>query len=659
MTDWSKLKVTELKEECKSREIPMTGLKLKQQFIDALQEHEANSTSIEEPAEKNGDQEEAAQEESTITRTSIGEQPAETELADDPNLSHGRPEPSATEQQSVASANEGEAAEAEVPAELSEVQASHADDEQSISRDEEMLEPETRAVEDEASKAETEEENHASKPSYNEQRPAKTDAGDRITLSKAEREQSPGSREPIATPPTQVASFQGDTGTPASARVPATELVEDQNKRKRRSVTPTPDTDDIAHKKAKSSNGVPITTKSESSALDQIQNATNSSQAIRDPDGLGHPNESMQGVQGDESGGVVAETRKMLGTDAMASNRDTDPSQSTLQVQSPPQKLSRSPSPDRDIAPAVHPATSSLYIRNFKRPLNIPSLRGHILSLAQRPGTSSSEDPIIKFYLDNIRTHAFVSFSSVSAAARVRSAMHETRFPDEPLREPLFIDFIPNDKVQAWIDQESSGGGFGRGGGGRRYEVLYDEGPDGIEASLQEIDAARPQPQMQAQRSRISETPKLASAPTSLHPDRAVLVPEDSHASERRPPPKADTSGGTGFKALDDLFSSTTTKPKLYYKPASAGVAESRLGMIRDLRLNQGGRGKTGDEGMKRYTFETYKSREEWVDKGPEFGFGRKGQDRLTGRGRGGSGYRGRGGGRYLDRDRPGDSWRR
>ena len=41
MTDWSKFKVTELKEECKTRDIPLTGLKLKQQLIDALEKHQS------------------------------------------------------------------------------------------------------------------------------------------------------------------------------------------------------------------------------------------------------------------------------------------------------------------------------------------------------------------------------------------------------------------------------------------------------------------------------------------------------------------------------------------------------------------------------------------------------------------------------------------
>ena len=41
MTDYSKLKVADLKEELKNRGIPLTGLKLKQNFIDRLIEDDA------------------------------------------------------------------------------------------------------------------------------------------------------------------------------------------------------------------------------------------------------------------------------------------------------------------------------------------------------------------------------------------------------------------------------------------------------------------------------------------------------------------------------------------------------------------------------------------------------------------------------------------
>ncbi len=81
--------------------------------------------------------------------------------------------------------------------------------------------------------------------------------------------------------------------------------------------------------------------------------------------------------------------------------------------------------------------------------------------------------------------------------------------------------------------------------------------------------------------------------------------------------------------------------------------------MFRDLRVPHNEMGRSGDEGMKRYSFQKAKDREEWVDKGPEFGHGRKGQDRLTGVDRPfeGGGFRGRGrGGGYRGRGM--DSWR-
>jgi hypothetical protein len=112
------------------------------------------------------------------------------------------------------------------------------------------------------------------------------------------------------------------------------------------------------------------------------------------------------------------------------------------------------------------------------------------------------------------------------------------------------------------------------------------------------------------------------------------------------------------FAALDELFSSTEkTKPKLYYKPVAREVIDQRMELIKDLRVSHNGRGRSGDEGMKRYTFEWDRGRQKWADKGPEFGHGRKGRDRLEGdRGRGGGRYRGRGGygGYNRDRDRGG-----
>jgi hypothetical protein len=295
------------------------------------------------------------------------------------------------------------------------------------------------------------------------------------------------------------------------------------------------------------------------------------------------------------------------------------------------------PSPSPPELPSIHLPTSSIYIRNFKRPLHIPTLREHISQLAQ---SSDSSDPIKTFYLDSVRTHAFITFTSVSAASRARAAMHEARFPDEPQREPLFADFIPENKVQEWIDQET-GGGFGGGRSNRRWEVIYNNDQKGVTASLQDADS-KPRPAM-TQRSSIN----AKGSTSGVHPDREAFMPPEPRRTSQ---PERPRQPETGFKALDELYSHTTSKPKLYYKPAPSHLVADRLDLIKGLRLGHADLGKSGDEGMKRFSFEKFKGRDEWVDKGPEFGHGVRGQAILRGerpRGRGG-GFRG---GR-------GDSWR-
>jgi len=253
--------------------------------------------------------------------------------------------------------------------------------------------------------------------------------------------------------------------------------------------------------------------------------------------------------------------------------------------------------------------------------------------------------------------------------------MHDTRFPNEPQREPLWIDFVPEDKVEEWVEQETGAGSRTLGRNSvNRFDVVYDETNDGVQATFQEIDPSslhtlRPgigatinnrahASQRQASYTASSSNPTMVAS--DVHPDRAALVPEsrssDRHRQQSPFGPAQSTQRsdqGTGFRALDDLFSSTTTKPKLYFKLQPQEVVDERFEMIRDLYSD---RGTTGDPGMKRYTFEKDRGREMWVDNGPEFGHGRKGQERLTGfSGRGRGGYRGRG---AVGRSYRGDSYR-
>lgn len=605
MTDWSKLKVTELKDELKSRGIPLTGLKLKADFVTKLEELETSDAAA--------DEEEEAEAEAV----------APDDSADEPE-----PETSAVEAHDELAVIKNSAPEENVHNGMVEEEASDDDG------------PESQAV-------------NATLPEnvdmYSASQLKPTPSQSIADIMAAKQEAKAEAQDLVNS------SLVVGDNTNASSPIPAKEQIEDSKKRKRRSVTPPPTSQDVALKRAKARDGTPITTKQDST-LEQLKAATDAAEAIQAPDGLGHDismKEDVPGPRGDA---------------------DTKPSQSAGPATGNEQPALRSPSPkfqaysarihsDRNVPPASHPATRSLYLRDFKRPLHVSTLRDHLMEVAQAPSDSSAEATITAFYLDNIRTHALVSFESIGTAARVRSAMHQTVFPIEASRMPIWVDFIPDDEVENWIAKETSSSDRNK-----KWEVAYSDG-DGVSAVHQEVDGAGPPRRPSAaQPKHISITEALSrpSAPImpGVHPDRANLVPAQKHdTQERGLPSRSDTKAvlvptgdtGTGFKALDELFSSTTTKPKLYYKSVATSVAEERLDLIKDLRVSHTEMGKSGDEGMKRYSFETYKGKPEWVEKGPEFGYGRRGVDIMAGRRGRGGGFRGA---RGDGRGRGGDSWR-
>ena len=295
-----------------------------------------------------------------------------------------------------------------------------------------------------------------------------------------------------------------------------------------------------------------------------------------------------------------------------------------------PHLTSESDLPTNDIPSSIHPATSALYIRNLMRPLNPAGLKSHLISLARPPSSSpdasSASDIINTLHIDSIRTHALIRFSNIAAASRVRASLHNRPWPAERDRKALWIDFVPEDKVSNWIEVETSQSGSGaRGGSNTRWEVVYETGDDGVEAYLQEAGAAGA---AASGPSRISQSGPSAAAAAAAPPPPPLIKP----AAESKE-----------FKALDDLFSSTAAKPKLYYLPVERSIVEKRLAL-----LDEGKGGGRGDE-MLRYSFEDGII----VEKGPEFGRGFRGarsgrrgggySDVYRGRGSGGGGGGGRG----------------
>ncbi|EAS30590.3 SAP domain-containing protein [Coccidioides immitis RS] len=277
---------------------------------------------------------------------------------------------------------------------------------------------------------------------------------------------------------------------------------------------------------------------------------------------------------------------------------------------------------ERVVAPALHPATTSLYIRDFMRPLQPANLKRHLAALATPPDSTPNPDIILDFFLDSIKTHCFVTFANVAAASRVRTALHATIWPEERTRKPLWVDFVPEEKVKEWIEIEQAGNNRRDA---HRWEVIYEDREDGTIAVLQEAVS-------NTARNRNQSFNLGREPPTGPRAER----PFGRGSLQAGPPSNLPASG---FKALDDRFLSTSAKPKLYYLPVSREASDKRLDKFDDLARAGPTRRPGGDE-MRRFTFE---DDDFFVDQGPEYGSRR------------GRAPRGRGGGAFAEW---GGSWR-
>ncbi|KAF2205250.1 hypothetical protein GQ43DRAFT_468316 [Delitschia confertaspora ATCC 74209] len=339
---------------------------------------------------------------------------------------------------------------------------------------------------------------------------------------------------------------------------------------------------------------------------------------------------------------------------------------SLLQTSKPPTSAPTGPAEDRDVPPALHPATPAVYIRNFMRPLRPDPLRNHLISLASPPSSSPDPSVLKSLFLDNMRTHALALFTSTSAAARVRASLHGSKWPQERDRKELWVDFVPEDKVEDWIEaeenelareQEARRSG-NRGVQAKRYEVVYEDHGEGMEAIFQEVGAFAPPTGPSANR----------QAPPS---DREPHRPSNTESAPSLPAPDAETKheADKSFQTLDTLFRSTLTKPKLYYLPVDKEVASKRLDELdaetsRDWNPEERikGRGRSRLDEKRRFGFEGTELVDIGHDIGPWGEARPAGGDSYRG-----SGYRGRGGGRGGGRGQyggigytggGGDSWR-
>ncbi|KAJ6007678.1 DNA-binding SAP [Penicillium herquei] len=585
MVDYSSWKVADLKAELKTRGIPQTGLRLKQHFIDKLVEEDAKA----EPEKAATPVEEAETEPAAEPEPEPEIEQPSPETTPAP-AQESQPEQSAEEPQQEAPIAPEEPSEPTPPQD----EENHKEEDKSPQEESAEEPPKEKQAQDE------DVEMTQAEPVVSEEK-----VEDQQVEQVPEETNEPAKTAEPSVPPTIQTS---EANTELSTPLPIEEALEDKRKRKRRSQSPVPTPEAIANKKARALEGSPRV------ILQDDQESSTQEIEIKDS---ATEDQNPPAVQKEAPTAPKHDARFR---DLFASARPS-PAQPIQPVRpsSPSQDVTME---DAVVEAALHPATAALYIDGLMRPLQPNALRNHLVTLATAPGSEPKPDIIQDFFLDAIKTHCFAGFADVAAASRVRAALHGTVWPNERNRKTLRADFIPEAQIKEWIQTEESS--RDRAGPPVRWEVRYEPGEDEqIQAVLSESGPnSRVAPPSRPREPGFNRTPPLGPRGSVTQADRRPSIA----------PPAPPSRPGQGFKPLDDLFESTTTKPKLYYLRVPRQVADKRLDQFDDL-LKKGTFPRRGGDDMRRISFE---DEDYFVDGGAEYGV--KNMPRRTRGGRGGRG---------------------
>jgi hypothetical protein len=436
---------------------------------------------------------------------------------------------------------------------------------------------------------------HESKPEETELRDSATAtrSGEDVTLTEPQNEVPLEGRQAEPT---------ADEVAPSQlSAVPSAEIRQDAQSRKRRSFSPPPVSQDVRKKARRETDESPVP-----QASADTQNATEGPEI---QGGGPTKNEQRFDRRMDDTPQVErprsSEHRNGFEPETEQLPPPADDQDRPLNDEGEAASRQEENAADPDVLLSIHPATSALYIKHFMRPLRPAAVQEYLAELAT-PRDQKVDDSLVRdFYLDQIRTHAFAVFTSVSAASRVRAALHGRVWPDESNRKPLWVDYIPPEKVQGWVTMELSDGP--QRGGLNRWEVVYEPDENGHMSTNLELGS--------------SDSGRAVNAPQPTAAN--AEEPKLQHVSSRTPAghgvegaplgPRADREGmGAGARSGDGWIR-TRAVPSLSYRPVTEGMARQRIDNI--YRYKSKNPVHDSRAQLNRYTFE---SGEFFVDRGKE-----------------------------------------
>ncbi|CAN6454420.1 unnamed protein product [Victoria cruziana] len=200
---------------------------------------------------------------------------------------------------------------------------------------------------------------------------------------------------------------------------------------------------------------------------------------------------------------------------------------------------------ERVVPPPQRSPTTSLRIDKFLRPFTLKAVQ----ELLAKTGTVGS------FWMDHIKTHCYVTYSSVDEAVATRDALYNLQWPPNGGRL-LTAEFVEPEDVKLRVE------------GGSQSPTTVSQPTLPPQSNQVNPNASTKLP------------PVVLPSPKQPLPPPPPLTPQarPQHVGrERLPPPPPTRKVEAPVVTLDDLFKKTRATPRIYYLPLSEEQVAAKL----------------------------------------------------------------------------------
>ncbi|PSS21521.1 Apoptotic chromatin condensation inducer in the nucleus like [Actinidia chinensis var. chinensis] len=203
---------------------------------------------------------------------------------------------------------------------------------------------------------------------------------------------------------------------------------------------------------------------------------------------------------------------------------------------------------ERVVPPSPKPPTNSLRIDRFLRPFTLKAVQ----ELLGKTGTIAS------LWMDHIKTHCYVTYSSMEEAIETRNAVYNLQWPPNGGRL-LVAEFVDPQEVKLRAEAPPQ-------------SPATPVGPrPTVPPTPPVVQPPQPSPRQLVQRQQLPPPPSLPPPPPLSNPPQArEMLPLP-------PPPPLPEKVDPPIVTLDDLFRKTKATPRIYYLPLSDEQVAAKL----------------------------------------------------------------------------------